>query len=908
MLMRSFIQGYGAFQSKEHRIIYIQQNQASMSRHPAGTERSQLKFVHMNDIKAVAMITASFVAAICIMLLCVGNDSDADGQTSGTCGDDLEWSFEVSSGKLTITGQGEMYDFEYDEERWGNNIIRSVSLPDGLTSIGQRAFMECHLITSITIPDSVKSIGESAFYECYSLKDVDLGKGVEYIGGEAFFYCISLEELEIPDSVQWIHEWAFNNCHSLKKVIIGSRANMNVSPFQSCISLESIEVAESNEDLRSIDGVLFSKDGKKLISYPAGKINESYTVPDGTNTVGEFAFYECQHLMSLTLSDSVEIMYSTALYHCPSLESLTLNKGLYYLYPEDLTSCYSLVSIEVAEGNPAYYSDDGVLFSPDGCLLKYPASKKGTSYTIPDGVSTIVDGAFRGSKYLEEVIFSHTVQYVEDDSFRDCKALKSVDLGDGVTSVGVSAFYQCTSLETVKIPNGLNEIGSGAFEYTALRTVDIPDGVDSIGLFAFSKCPSLESINIGSGNENYMSKDGVLFSKDGKMLITYPAGKKDTSYIVPDHVEDIGLEAFIYNERLETLDISSVTTVQTNAIVGCKSLRLIAIGINVTELPNSPFLYCYSLRAIEAGTDNPSYTTVDGVLFSKDMGVLIAYPAAKDDIEYTIPESVVTVRNDAFVGTKNLSRLTIGDNLIHHDVWAFRYCWSVEEFSVDAECTVLLSIDGALYNKNGEKLIQYPPSKTSDELTVPDSMEELEYVAFYNADGLKSIQVGDGNTKFSSSEGCLLSKDGSILYACPPGLESITLDADIKVISEGTFTGDVLKEVVFPSGMKAVVNMDAFINCDSLERIVIEEGANICFDNQSISYSDYEKHTIYVFAPSGFVIHDYAKDGNIEFIYDHVHPTDGGSDNTSVIVIIVILVVAAACAGAFLYFKKKNIE
>ncbi|MGM9826345.1 MAG: leucine-rich repeat protein [Paludibacteraceae bacterium] len=164
---------------------------------------------------------------------------------SGTCGDNLTWSYDTDTKALTIEGTGDM---SYDAVPWAQvrGDILSVSLPEGLTSIGYEAFSGCSSITSITIPNSVTSIGDWAFYGCSSITSITIPNSVTSIGYEAFHGCSSLTSITIPNSVTSIGYEAFYGCSSLTSVTIGnSVTSIGNRAFSYCYSLTSITIPNS---------------------------------------------------------------------------------------------------------------------------------------------------------------------------------------------------------------------------------------------------------------------------------------------------------------------------------------------------------------------------------------------------------------------------------------------------------------------------------------------------------------------------------------------------------------------------------------------------------------------------------------------------------------------------------------
>ncbi len=343
----------------------------------------------------------------------------------------------------------------------------ALTLPDSYNGkcyeIYKDAFYYCDSLTSVTIPDSVTSIGNSAFACCYSLTSVTIGSGVTSIGESAFYWCNSLTSVTIPDSVTSIGKAAFSGCSNLKSVTIGSGVTtIDDYAFYGCNSLTSIAVAADNLSYQSIDGNLYSKDGKTLIQYAIGKQDASFTIPDGVTTIGDKAFSGCSSLTSVTIPDGVTSIGNYAFQDCSSLTSVTI--------PDSVTSI----------GWMAFYGCSGL-----------------TSVTIPDGVTSIVNYTFYGCSSLTSVTIGGGVTSIGNYAFQNCSSLTSVTIPDGVTSIGEEAFSGCSSLTSVTIPESVTSIRYRAFYgCSGLTSVTIPDNVTSISDFAFYGCSGLISVTI----------------------------------------------------------------------------------------------------------------------------------------------------------------------------------------------------------------------------------------------------------------------------------------------------------------------------------------------------------------------------------------------------------------------------
>ena len=306
---------------------------------------------------------------------------------------------------LTISGTGGMKDGCPWHSSYHSRIT-SVTIEQGITSIGGSAFYYCNALTSITIPDSVTSIGNGAFHTCTSLTSVTIGDSVTNIGDGAFYYCTSLTNVTIPDSVKSVGDSAFYKCTSMKSVTIG----------------------------------------------------------DSVTNIGDSAFYYCSYLTSVTIPDSVKSIGDSAFYYCTSLKSITIPDSVTSIGDYVFRLCSSLTSITVDEDNQVYKSIDGNLYTKDGkTLIQYAIGKWNTSFTIPDSVKSIGDYAFNNCSYLTSVTIGDAVTSIGERAFEDCKSLTSVTIPNSVTNIGIYAFCNCKSLTSITIPDSVTSVRNWAF-------------------------------------------------------------------------------------------------------------------------------------------------------------------------------------------------------------------------------------------------------------------------------------------------------------------------------------------------------------------------------------------------------------------------------------------------------------
>ncbi len=688
----------------------------------------------------------------------------------------------VITGSVSTIGS---FDF------YGCSEIVSVTLPETIVSIGEYAFCECSDLASVTIGNSVTSIGAHAFKKCISLTSVTISDSVTELGSFAFGYCTSLTTVTIGKSVTTIGDDTFRDCTSLTTISVNAENTKyhsedgvlfdkaltelimypagksdttytipstvtSIGDYAFCYCSELTSVAFGNS-VRSIGDYAF---------YNCSKL-AFITFSDSVTDIGEFAFNECTSLTSVTIPKAVATIGYSAFRYCTALTSVTIPKAVATIGKYAFDGCPSLISITVDADNANYSSVDGALFNnAKSELIQYPASKTGDSYTIPDSVTTIGDYAFGSCSNLASVTIGNNVTSIGICVFSDCTSLTSIVLGNGITTIeestfngcyklayvtfgnsvtiiGASAFNGCTALTSITIPETVETIGYSAFFGCAsIASINIPGSVTLIGAYAFRDCTSLATITVDSKNEKYCSVDGVLFDKEKTELIQYPIGKTDTSYTVPESVTSIGDHAFYDCSKLTSVTLgNSVENLQWCAFNGCTSLTSITIPSSVIYIDFEVFYGCTSLTEIKVDAKNESYCSVDGVLFDKEKTELIQYPAAKAESTYTIPDSVMSVRESAFYGCSKLTSVTISGLASDLGNSPFSGSTSLTTIIVDAKNETYSSENGVLFDKEKTKLIKYPDAKADTKYTIPDTVKTIGLSAFHGCIDLTVVTI-----------------------------------------------------------------------------------------------------------------------------------------------------------------------
>ena len=415
-----------------------------------------------------------------------------------------------------------------------------------VTEIGGGAFLGNVKLTKVTFPKTVKLIGASAFSGCTALTELKLADGLEKIDYRAFSGCKALAAVDIPTSVKEIYHYAFADCTALTVFGVKSDLSVYANAFSGCTLLKTISTPATPKDAvyKFSNGVMFSADGKTLVSYILN--GSTYEIPAGVTSISGGAFFGNKTLSEFT----------------------------------------------VAAGNTSFKAIDGVLYSADGTtLIAYPANKSDDVYTLPGTVTKIADCAFSGNSILEKII-----------------------LNDTVTAIGKSAFEDCVELVELNVGNATATVGE----------------------YAFANCKKLASYVISDSAPAYKFVSGVLFTADETGIISYPAGKTETSYIVPATVKTVAPGAF-------------------------------ALGS--------------ALKEFKLAEGNTNFKANGGVLYSADGTKLIACPAAAEG-EFTVPENVTVVAEGAFRGCAKLKKAVLPATVIAIEADTFRDCSSLAELVI----------------------------------------------------------------------------------------------------------------------------------------------------------------------------------------------------------------------------------
>lgn len=357
-------------------------------------------------------------------------------------------------------------------------LTGSVTIPNGIQRVGDYSFAGTG-VTEVVLPDSLKVIGEGAFLKS-SLKEIDLPDGVTEIGKYAFQECVQLEQIELsenlheipywlfmgdtklhkaelPDNIEKIDSGAFEQT-GIKYVSLGSKLKtLGDSVFNGCSQLQYIRVDETNQYFKTQDGILYNKEGTKLLLTPM-MISGEVVIPEGVKRLEKSAFSDREKLEKIVLPDSLEYIGNTCFLNCPKLKAIYMGENV------------SFIGQGAFGGTGYYYNEknweNGVLYigsyavcSNLGYVTEYLKIKEGTRL--------IAAGCLSYNETLNRVEIPDSVLHINEFAFYYCKNLKSVKMSRRLTSIGEYAFGYCGKIYSIVLPETLTTHGFSEFAYCA---------------------------------------------------------------------------------------------------------------------------------------------------------------------------------------------------------------------------------------------------------------------------------------------------------------------------------------------------------------------------------------------------------------------------------------------------------
>ena len=480
--------------------------------------------------------------------------SVASGAFSGIgtrCGESAFYSFDESNGILTISGRGDMYNYNSNSPWYsyqkdilkiiigegvttigsgafsGCSNLTSVSIPEGVTSIESSAFMGCSGLTSLAIPNSVTNIESEAFRNCYSITSAIVGNSVINIERSAFFGCTNLTSIVIPNSVTKIGYGAFEGCNGLIKVTIGnSVTSIEDNAFNGCTGLTGVHIS----DLAAWCNI---KNSSNPLSYAHrlylnGEEVKDLVIPNSVTVIESSAFSGCNGLTSVTIGSSVTNIENDAFENCSGLTSVTIPNSVTHIGKYAFRDCTGLTSINIYSSMTVIdnYAFDrckklGAVHIADleaWCKINFSSETSNPLY--------YAHHLYLNDEEIKDLIIPDNVTSIGSLTFQYGQGFTSLRIPNHITTISENAFKGCSGLTSVVLPNQLRIIKANAFNgCLKLESLNIPASVEYIYQNAFAGCSSLQSVNAQPTTPPFLYDNSF---PDYTVPLNVPSGCKDS--------------------------------------------------------------------------------------------------------------------------------------------------------------------------------------------------------------------------------------------------------------------------------------------------------------------------------------------------------------------------------------------
>lgn len=816
-----------------------------------------------------------------IIVLMMSMQAMADD--SGSCGNNLTWTYMEATQTLTIQGTGEMNDYGFDYNTYKETVtpwkkykanIKKIVIESGVVSIGKSAFSGCNELEELSLSNTVTTLGYESFRNCTNLTNIDILDKVTSIDSYCFSGCSNLIDVQLSNNLSTLSVGAFAGCSKLESVTVpGSIGILEGSVFQNCTGLKSVVLSE------------------------------------GLSEIGHMAFSGCTNLKSIIFPRTLNKIFGATFSGCTNLESITLPKNLTTISGEAFSGCSSLKELIIEDGDGELFFSNPYTTSNIVCFSDCPLERVYIGRNIGRDKNATL---FVENKTLKEVLFGENVTTINGNEFSGCENLSSITFSKSINTINSSAFSGCKSLNKIVIPSNVVYIGGLAFNLCDnLKEVTFEDGntelvfgteydnrswcfsgpINKVYLGRNVSCRFSPFTNVPNVFEVTIGKlvtelnGGVFASLKGISRLIIEANSEPLVFeefyysyqntFMPFRntpIESIYLDRYIVSKKHESSkqypyafrDVPSISALEIGSNVDKLAKDLFFSNCNITTLnipknvktvEESAFMDSRNLSSvvIEDCEDKLEFsdgnTFYDCPLQNVYIGRNISYPSNnspfknhKEGIESIIlGENVTEISNEEFYGLKKIASVALPKNLKKIGSMAFYGCEGLTE------------------------------------LTIPGGVIEIGQQAFDLCKNLKTLRIeeGEAELKFTAEPNYL----NNAFQNSP--LEEVYIGRDFSFNNSSPLAiFETMKSLTFGEEVLSIQTR-SFIGCPNLKdvtsysKVVPTTIGNVFTPSYQTNATLHVPYALYDEYKVANVWKDFGKIENFEGLYNLVYSVDG---------------------------------
>lgn len=691
--------------------------------------------------KIIRKVIAILLAVTAVILICIpASDASATTQKGDF----------VLDGSTLVSYVGEDAD---------------VTLPNTITKVGKDAFSGNKILRKIVIPDSVKTIDYAAFENCVNLQTAKIGESVRTIGSSAFSGCKNLSSCNIPAKCE----------------------DMGSGVFAGCTSLAEVSISPSNIYYTCVDGVIYTRDGSKLIQYLPGRTSSAFTMPATVQSIGEYSFWGSDSLASVTVSKGVKEIPEYAFSNCNSLGKVILPTSVESLMAYSFADCPNLRSVAIPDS--VGYIDEKAFNLSNGATIQFVdpgglptkevpvaavAEATGSTGTVAAATQASLGAAGASNAQAATPVPTPTVNP------------NAQDRPDGYTA---SYSGQSNWIDVINDRDFANNIISGELgssmivggNAVMLMSPDMPvrsydmDDAENEDLMALSGGNTTDKSDV------FNTIDGVLASYNGN----------EESVKIPQNISSIGNRAFYGNQNVKSVSIPDGVNSIDDFAFARTNLESVSIPDSVTNIDYAAFYHCENLAnvSIPTSVDNIELGAFDGTKWLNDWkvnndgnsfltvgnGILLAYKGEGGNI--SLPTNVKTIAAGCFSGNTAITGVNIPEGVGRIGEDAFNGCINLTAVTLPEG---LRTIEDRAFCDTG-----------IDAVTVPDSVETIGLGAFDTTGNMSPLTtvlfMGDNVPNVSYKDTATRLSARNLRTDALNGVENVIVQADCNLDSGTLF-------------------------------------------------------------------------------------------------------------------------